>query len=259
MNIRSSLLKLLLLLACWPLAASAGHREKVSLSLRDLDTGAVLQVHAHRGQQHVAGRAGHRYAVQLRNLTGERVLVVLSVDGVNAVSGETAATAQTGYVLAPYQSTEIRGWRKSLHEVAEFTFADLPDSYAARTGRPDNVGVIGIAVFEEKAPRYQPPAPAIGGRANAPASAAAPREAEQARADSSERKAQSLGTGHGARRYDPAQHVAFERASTRPAQLSRLYYDSRENLIAAGIIRVPRYRHDPRPDPFPIGFVPDPR
>ena len=259
MNTRSITLKLMLLLLAWlPLTACAGHREKVSLGLRDLDSGAVLEAYHHRGQQHVAGQAGHRYAVQLRNLTAGRVLVVLSVDGVNAVTGQSAATEQTGYVLAPYQSTEIRGWRKDLSEVAEFTFAALPDSYAARTGRPENVGVIGIAVFEERAPRYQPPAASIGGRANAPASAAAPREAERAQADSSERKAQSLGTGHGARRYDPAQHVAFERASQQPVQLSRLYYDSRENLIAAGIIRVPRQHHHPRPDPFPIGFVPDP-
>src|SRR3546814_3906476 len=60
---------------------------------------------------------------------------LLSVDGVNAVTGEDADPSQAGYVLAPWQSTEIDGWRKSLDEVARFRFTDLPDSYAARTGR----------------------------------------------------------------------------------------------------------------------------
>jgi len=55
------------------------------------------------------------------------------------------------------QSFEVNGWRKSLEEVAAFYFTALPDSYAARTGRPQNVGVIGVAVFrEQQLPR--PPA-----------------------------------------------------------------------------------------------------
>jgi hypothetical protein len=68
--------------------------------------------------------------VRLTNTVGERVLVVLSVDGVNAVTGETANPSQAGYVLDPWQSTEIAGWRKSLDDVAQFVFTDLPDSYA---------------------------------------------------------------------------------------------------------------------------------
>lgn len=77
-------------------------------------------------------------------------MVVLSVDGVNVISGETAASQQSGYVLGPWEQTEISGWRKSQQEVAQFYFTALPDSYAARTERPDNVGVIGAAVFREK-------------------------------------------------------------------------------------------------------------
>ena len=86
----------------------------------------------------------------LQNLTGERVLAVLSVDGVNAISGQTAGSSQAGYVLEPWQQVEIRGWRKSYSDIAEFYFTDLPDSYAARTGRPQNVGVIGVAAFRER-------------------------------------------------------------------------------------------------------------
>src|SRR5206468_13111563 len=62
----------------------------------------------------------------------------------------TASTGQTGYVLGPWASADITGWRKSYAEAAAFYFTALPDSYAARTDRPDHVGVIGAAVFRER-------------------------------------------------------------------------------------------------------------
>ena len=90
----------------------------VALSLVDRDSGDEATPYLHRGQQWVAGTPGHRYAVRLRNLSGERVLVVLSVDGINAISGQTAAPDQAGYVLEPWQESDITGWRKSSAEVA---------------------------------------------------------------------------------------------------------------------------------------------
>ena len=56
----------------------------------------------------------------------------------NAVSGETAGWSQTGYVFGPWQAYEISGWRKSDQQVAAFEFTAAPDSYAARTGLPQN-------------------------------------------------------------------------------------------------------------------------
>ncbi len=78
------------------------------------------------------------------------MLVVLSVDGVNIISGDTAGYDGRGYILAPYETYDISGWRKSQTEVAAFSFTSLPQSYAAETGRPGNVGVIGMAVFRER-------------------------------------------------------------------------------------------------------------
>ena len=44
---------------------------------------------------------------------------------------------------------QLREWAKRLSdsEVAAFVFASLPQSYAARTGRPGDVGVIGLAAW----------------------------------------------------------------------------------------------------------------
>ena len=240
--------------------------EPVQMTVVDRDHGDWLPLHPHRGEQWVAGQPGHRYAVRLTNTSDRRVLVVLSVDGVNAVSGETADPSQAGYVLEPWQSTEIGGWRKSLGEVAQFVFTDPRNSYASRTGRPRNVGVIGIAVFEEAwRPHRYPRAPGIAkseaSRAGAPAAdmAEAPAEAES-RGYASRAERQRLGTGHGQREWSPASRTHFVRASRHPSQVSEIRYDTRAQLVARGIIPRWRHRHDDiaAPSAFPGGFVADP-
>jgi hypothetical protein len=255
----------LLLAACMAcIALPAAARPLVQLDVIDRDRGEQLPAHRHRGDTWIAGTPGHRYGVRLTNTTGERVLVVLSVDGVNAVSGETADPAQAGYVLGPWQSTEIAGWRKSLRDVAQFVFTALPDSYAARTGRPDHVGVIGIAVFRE-APAYAyPPAPPPAVARGADSAARAPAAAqESAAADGygaqQQSQAQRIGTGHGAREWAPVSRTGFERASRRPAQVTQLRYDAPERLVALGILPRPHWWQPRVPRAFPTGFVPDPR
>jgi hypothetical protein len=183
---------------------------------------------------------------------------VLSVDGVNAVSGQTADAAQGGYVLGPWESAEIDGWRKSLDEVAQFVFTDLADAYATRTGRPDNVGVIGIAVFRE-APRLQPMAPPMLRDESRAAAAPSAKSATANEAADSGLAAQQIGTGHGDRQWAPVAQTGFERASDRPAQVQQLRYDDLDTLVARGIVRRPCGQ--PRragPRAFPGGFVPDP-
>ena len=124
----------------------------VDLTVVDRETGRPLRVWRHDGRMYVAGQPGARYGLRVTNRTEARVLVVMSVDGVNIVSGETAGFGQRGYIFGPHEAYDVTGWRKSTSEVADFTFAPLPQSYAARTGRPDDVGVIGLAVFDERRP-----------------------------------------------------------------------------------------------------------
>ncbi len=254
--------------ACTPLSA----RPLVDVAVVDRDSGQWLPQYRGRGDTWVPGVPGHRYAVRLTNTTGERVLVVLSVDGVNAVSGEDAAPGQTGYVLAPYQSTEIAGWRKSMQDIAQFYFTDLPDSYAARTGRPDNVGVIGIATFRERqVPRDYPyqAAPIERRDAEADSRSRAEKAAAPAAQGSAESAADSLygadtrriGTGHGAREWSPVGSTDFVRATRSPEQVTELRYEAPQRLAALGILPRPYrswWQQDDAPQAFPSGFVADP-
>ncbi len=226
------------------------------LSIINRSTGERLPTYRHGGKLYVAGKPGDRYALELSNRTGERLLTVVSVDGVNVVSGETAAHSQRGYVLAPQGSAEVAGWRKSSQEVAAFYFTALPDSYAARTERPANVGVIGVAAFREYREPVITSEENIAGGSRMGAAPGAP-AANKSEAKRSVDAAERLGTGHGERLNAPARQVEFRKASARPDEIITVYYDSFDNLRARGII--PGLRQRPTPNPFPSDrFVPDP-
>jgi hypothetical protein len=212
------------------------HGAIAELSVFDRSEARRLAVHWHQGRAYVVGKPGNEYQVVVRNKSSDEILTVVSVDGVNVITGQTAEPSQSGYVLSASGSIEILGWRKDLSRTAAFYFTALADSYAARTARPDNVGVIGLAVFRKKRQEIRS-SDAMRGRA--------------------ERAEPQLGTGHGRQEHSPAEFVRFERASHAPAQVLTLYYDSHANLVARGIIRE-RVPVAPLPRPFP-GFVPDPR
>src|ERR1700722_12869141 len=129
------------------------------VQILDRDTGAVLPTYRHQGEYWIAGRPGARFSIVIRNRGEDRILAVTAVDGVNVISGDTSAWLQTVYVFDPREGYEIPGWRKSQSEVADFNFTTASDSYAARTDRPANVGVIGVAVFLEQRSKVAAVAP----------------------------------------------------------------------------------------------------
>ena len=236
----------------------------------DRDNGEALPVHYSHGEYWVAGRPGARYAIEVRNRLGQRLLAVTSVDGINVLSGESAGWNQTGYVFGPGERYQITGWRKSDAEVAAFTFTASPNSYAERTGRPQNVGVIGVALFRERLPiaYYAPPT------YNAPRASAGAPAAQEKSEDSTSAPARmgslmnrvpalepKLGTGHGERESSYVSHTDFDRLAPQPNEVIHIRYDSMENLVAMGIIARPRQSW-PGVDPFPAspnrGYVPDP-
>jgi hypothetical protein len=220
--------------------------------------GERLRTFQHRGQTFVLGEPGERYAVRIHNPTARRVEAVVSVDGRDAITGDSADfVTHRGYVIQPFGSVTVEGFRTSLERVAAFRFTDPENSYSARLGTPQNVGVIGVAFFTER--QREPQEIARRGRAkSAPAkrpaapSAAAPADERSA---SSRGEAGRLGTEFGESRTSSVTEVAFVRErSTSPDRVIVLRYDDATGLEARGIEVFGARPWRPAstgPDPFP--------
>jgi hypothetical protein len=213
------------------------------------------------------------------------VEAVVTVDGRDTITGALGDYRRhRGYVIEPYGSITVDGFRQSLDHVAAFRFTALSDSYSARRGSPHHVGVVGVAVYEEY--EYRPPPPRRYSRpvqpsrpyydpyAGADAEEAAKRSDGRARgnrpaAESAPDDAygyggrwsppphpERLGTEYGETQWSSVREVEFRRKNKRrPDALLTVYYDSLDGLRARGI-QVDPYLYDPYPDPYP--YAPDP-
>lgn len=258
------------------------------------ESGAHLPSFYQGGQVFVLGHYGERYNIRVRNHTPRRVEAVVTVDGRDVVSGDPGDyVRQRGYVLPAYGDVLIEGFRQNMSHVAAFRFTSPGDSYSARRGTPENVGVIGVAFFAER--HVAPPAPPIAlpsrpsyddhyghqgyrGRSEARRSApsggvgtgsGAPRaSAAEASADAmpsapssrayrgeAEESDSNIGTQYGETRYNEAREVTFVRANqSRPDFVSTLRYDDADGLMARGIEIYPRPAPRPYVQVYPEAF-----
>jgi hypothetical protein len=121
----------------------------VAVQVVDTTGDAFPGVHA-SGRDYVIGREGEYYSIRIRNRGQYRFEIVATVDGLDVVDGQAGSYSKRGYLLEPWATVEIDGFRRSDSTVAGFQFGQVAESYAARTGQARNVGVIGIAVFSER-------------------------------------------------------------------------------------------------------------
>jgi hypothetical protein len=252
--------------------------------------GNALPAYAQRGERFALGREGQRYNVRIRNHTGRRIEAVVSVDGRDVLSGDPGDyKRQHGYIVPAYGSVIIEGFRQSLESVAAFRFTSPGDSYSSRVGTPENVGVIGAAIFPE-APRaelaYRAPSSAEGrgearrGSAGGLGSAGprpAPAEAERSARDKAAAPAASaplrerydestgddtsnIGTEYGETTRSEVSEVRFRRArASSPERVLTIRYDDYGGLVARGILPRPAPRPVRGPSAFPVNrFAPPP-
>jgi hypothetical protein len=189
-----------------------------------------LQTVPHAGKTYLpVPHMGAEYEIRVWNDGPRRVAAVVSVDGLSVITGQPASTAQPGYIVAPYGSILISGWRRRLERVAAFRFVERGQSYAERMGHPENVGVIGLVAFEEQIARPRPALEWNGLKS------AAPRLYGQVG---------GLGTEYGRDLDSHAYYVPFVRSGNRRA--ITIYYDSVDALRRAGVPV-----DGPTPVPFP--------
>ncbi|QIF00292.1 hypothetical protein [Roseimicrobium sp. ORNL1] len=119
-----------------------------------LDTGwygGKLPWYESNGKIFVIGEAGRSYFIVLENPGKEKVEVVVSVDGLDTLSGTPASASRRGYVIPPKSEIRIDGMKYN-GKMRRFEFGSVRDSQAAKSGGEKgarNVGVIGVAVYVE--------------------------------------------------------------------------------------------------------------
>lgn len=124
-------------------------RGAVTIRLVD-DSGSTLPTFSAGGRSYVMGNDGARYVIRIQNQSSVRFEAVATVDGLDVIDGQPGSFQKRGYLVGPWSTLEIDGFRRSEDQVAAFRFGRVRDSYAARRGSDRNVGVIGVAIFHER-------------------------------------------------------------------------------------------------------------
>ena len=228
------------------------------------EAGQVLPTFNHQGRTFVLGASGRRYQVRVRNDSGRRAEVVVSVDGRDVVDGGPSSLEKRGYLVEAHGEVVIDGYRLNQNAVAAFRFGSVSRSYAALEGDARDVGVIGVAFFPERSPLPAPSRDLLSREKSAGADSA-PRSEEAPGAARAERRP-GLGTAFGEERDSRVQQVSFQRASARPEVMLSLRYDDRAGLLAAGVdldagrrcADDARLRRNAEPFRRDVGFAPPP-
>jgi hypothetical protein len=127
---------------------------KVDLLIGENET---LNKYLHNDELFIEAPNSGDYYIKITNNSHKRRLFVISVDGRNVLDGEPANIENgKGYVIDPFQSVNVKGWRRTSEEVAAFEFVDIESSYDKSMGGDGlNVGIIGLAIFDEKEDQWE--------------------------------------------------------------------------------------------------------
>lgn len=124
---------------------------ELSVAVPSKHGSSKIPEYGHAGLTFVEGRRGQPYTLKLRNDSAQRVLAVVSIDGLNVIDGQPCTPQSRGYVVPAYSTVDIDGWRTSLSEVRRFKFEAKDQSYAkGTTGEVQNCGIIAVKYFSEK-------------------------------------------------------------------------------------------------------------
>jgi hypothetical protein len=217
-------------------------------------------------RSYLQAEKGGRYGVRVRNATGQRLGLVIAVDGRNIINGRKSELARDEpmYVLDAWTTQDYSGWRANLQEINEFYFTDWSDSYAEAFGDRSARGVIAVAVYREVPPPSPLPRPfrekgmgeSESGRAQdsqtPPAAGAAEKSARHAP------RSESAGTGYGDRQIDHAVEVEFV-AVSHPDSRHFIKYEWRETLCRKRVMECAKGPESNRFwDESTLGFAPPP-
>lgn len=222
-------------------------------SVEVLIDGRRATEYAARGRRYVEALEHAEYELRIHNPTGSRVAVALAVDGMNTIDARhSSAWEARKWVIEPYGTIHVRGWQMSADNARRFYFTTERDSYGAKIGQTQNLGVISAVFFRERKPvTIMPVTP--GGREerptsqrrddkrseNAPAesspSVGANRDAAKPRSTYPPPDDESAATGIGRNVQNGVTWIKMD-LDQRPVAEVTIRYEYREALVRLGIL-----------------------
>ena len=211
---------------------------------------------------------GENYSLNIRNHSNQRLGLVIAVDGRNIISGEKSKLkhSENMYILGPYETQSYAGWRTSSKDIHRFYFTEFENSYAHAFDDDSAMGVIAVAVYEEKQPFFSKRKEK---KTISKPSAQAPNRSYDASKSGdandsvlAEQEAQEAGTGFGEHETSHVRRVQFN-AKRNALAKNYFKYEWRETLCQKKIINCGYHRHDkknrfwPRDD-YEVGYAPHP-
>lgn len=219
--------------------------------------GKPVRTYNYNNNNYIEARAGTEYTIRVCNDSWSRMLAVITVDGLNVISGQAQdESVGEGYIVPFRNSIEIKGFRKDTDTVGAFKFCKKGASYCNEKGLKGNNGVIGVRLYREKKREpvyykmatFNEPDPGYKCSVDNSSTAAKPYDfgttlrscgntTDSYCYTSSVKSAPDfdLGTTWGQKINDSVKTVEFENETYYCAD-HRIYYDTRENLEKTGIV-----------------------
>lgn len=191
------------------------------------------------GNLYVEAVRGRDYAIRLTNNNPYRIAVALSVDGLNSIDARhSRAWDAAKWVLDPYETTVISGWQVNQRTARRFYFTGEHDSYGARIGHAENLGVIEAVAYRENVietfvPRLEQEKNSAAGASRD--AAPAPSAAQPSARAQSGLSDDYAGTGMGDRTRHSVHEVDID-LNPNPIGSIRIRYDFRPQLVKLGIL-----------------------
>lgn len=124
---------------------------KAQFEVDILVDGKPVKQFFHKTNHFIEAKIGSSYSVRIKNNSYSRALAVVTVDGLNVISGLPQGNERgLGYIVSARDSLTIEGFRKNLQEVGSFEFCKKEESYCNEQGLAGNNGVIGVRIYNEK-------------------------------------------------------------------------------------------------------------
>jgi len=214
---------------------------KNNYEVQILVNGKPVKEYFHKGKVYIEGKQNTDFSIRIKNNSWSRKLFIPTIDGLSVINGKKASYYSPGYIVDGYSSLTIDGWRASDEKIRQFYFSSPENSYAGKTDSKENIGIIGVAVFEEKQYKHTYDFTITSSYPNIPIPKYAPSFTSElwryntlSSPIQCSATSQEIGTGVGEEKQNSVIKVSFD-SEDKPVTVFKIFYNTRKQLENIGI------------------------